>query len=71
MTYQVPDKKNIKDCVLSIARELKNRADDITNDIEDVRSININAKIEAGEVVNFDIIKNYLVGFEEKEENNE
>lgn len=46
-------------CIKSIGQDLINRADDISNDLENVSSITIYSKIAAGEIVNYDVTKNY------------
>ena len=46
------------------------RADYITNDIEFVREISINAKITSDEVVNFEVTKKYTAMFEKESEEN-
>ena len=68
MKYLVPKKDTIKECIISIGQELIERAEDITNDVEGVTSITINAKLNPTEIVNFDITKNYMAGFREGEE---
>ena len=64
-----PDgKENVKKSIIAIGQELIERADDITNDLKFVANIEINAKLTVDEVTNFDIKKNYIARFEEKEE---
>lgn len=46
-------------CIKAIGQDLINRADDISNDLENVSSITIYSKIAAGEIVNYDVTKNY------------
>ena len=61
-------KENVKKSITAIGQELIKRADDITNDLKFVANIEINAKLTVDEVTNFDIKKNYIARFEEKEE---
>ncbi len=60
-------KENVKKSIIAIGQELIERADDITNDLKFVANIEINAKLTVDEVTNFDIKKNYIARFEEKE----
>lgn len=46
-------------CIKSIGQDLINRADDISNDIKDVSSITIYSKIVGGDIINYDVTKNY------------
>ena len=55
---QTPNEK-VADCIKSIGQDLINRADDISRDINLVGSITIIGKIEAGEIINYDVVKNY------------
>lgn len=48
-------KENVKKSIIAIGQELIKRASDIVNDLK-------------GEITNFDIKKNYVAVFEEKEE---
>ena len=61
-------KENVKKAIIAIGQELIKRADDITNDIKLVTSIEINAKLVPDEISNFDIKKNYMATYEDKEE---
>lgn len=60
-------KENVKKSIIAIGQELIERANDITNDLEFVQSIEINAKLTVEAVTNFDIKKNYIARFEERE----
>lgn len=51
----------VERCIKSIGFDLVDRAKDISNDLKRVSTIDINAKICAGEIINYDIIKNYTV----------
>ena len=61
-------KENAKNSIIAIGQELIRRADDITNDLKFVANIEIYAKLTPEEVANFDIKKNYIASYEEKEE---
>ena len=52
-------KQTAKDGIIAIGQELIKRAEDITNDLEEVKSITIYAQLNPDEIVNFDITKNY------------
>ncbi len=60
-------KENVKKAIIAIGQELIKRADDITNDIKLVASIEINAKLVPNEIINFDVKKNYMATYEDKE----
>lgn len=62
------EKENVKKSIIAIGQELIKRADDITNDLKFVANIEIYAKLTPDEITNFDIKKNYIARFEEKEE---
>lgn len=62
------EKENVKNAIIAIGEELIKRADDVTNDIKFVTSIEINAKLTPNEIANFDIKKNYMATYEDKEE---
>ena len=51
--------KEIERCINVIADNIKEKAKDISNDLKNVLSIEIKAKIENGTILNFDVIKNY------------
>ena len=53
--------KEVERCIKSLAKDLSKRAKDISKDLERVRSISINAEICGGEIINYDINKNYIV----------
>lgn len=61
-------KENVKKSIIAIGQELIKRASDIANDLKLVTNIEIYAKLIPGEVINFDIKKNYIATFEDKEE---
>lgn len=58
--------KNAKEAIISIAEELIRRAEDITNDLDHVRSIHIEADLNPCEIVNFNVNKNYIVPFDKE-----
>lgn len=60
-------KENVKKAIIAIGQELIKRADDITNDIKFVANIEISAKLTPDEVTNFNIKKNYIAMYEDKE----
>nr|DAS24490.1 MAG TPA: hypothetical protein [Caudoviricetes sp.] len=63
-----PDgKENVKKSIIAIGQELIKRASDIANDLKLVANIEIYAKLIPDEVINFDIKKNYIATFEDKE----
>lgn len=61
-------KKEAEKAVISIGQELIRRAKDITNDIERVTKIKIEAEILPDEVINVNVTKNYVADFKEEEE---
>lgn len=61
-------KENSKEIYYAIGQELIKRADDITNDLKFVANIEIYAKLTPDEITNFDIKKNYMAIYEDKEE---
>ena len=48
--------KEIERCINVIADNIKERAKDISNDLKNVLSIEIKAKIENGTILNFEVI---------------
>lgn len=60
-------KENVKNSIIAIGQELIKRAGDITNDLEFVSNIEINAKLTPDEITNFDIKKNYIAKYSEEE----
>lgn len=66
-TIKVCDKETAKKGIIAIGQELIKRAEDITNDIEQVTSITISAKLNPLEIVNFNVTKNYTAIIEDKE----
>ena len=60
-------KENVKNSIIAVGQELIKRADDITNDLEFVSNIEINAKLTPDEITNFDIKKNYIAKYSEEE----
>lgn len=59
-------KEKTKKSIIAIGQELIKRAADITNDLESVANIEINAKLTPDEVTNFNIKKNYIATYEEE-----
>ena len=60
--------ENVKKSIIAIGQELIKRADDITNDLKFVANIEIYAKLTPDEITNFDVKKNYMATYEDKEE---
>lgn len=56
-------KENVIESIKSIGQDLINRAEDISNDLDDVTSITIYSRIENGVVINYDVTKNYMTNF--------
>lgn len=54
-------KKDVENWIKFIGQNLIDRAKDISNDIDKVRTITIYANITPDEILNFDITKNYIV----------
>lgn len=68
----IHSKEEAEKAVTSIGQELIRRAKDITNDIERVTKIKIEAEILPDEVTNVNVTKNYVTDFkEEGEKSNE
>ena len=64
-----PDgKENVKKSIIAIGQELIKRASDIANDLKLVANIEIYAKLTPDKITNFDIKKNYVATFDDKEE---
>ena len=61
---EIIDKESTKNAIIAIGQELIKRANDITNDLERVSSIEIYALLNPTEVANFDIKKNYTAYLE-------
>lgn len=59
---------NAKEAIIAIGQSLIERAEDITSDLNGVKSITIYANIQANEVVNFDITKNYIATLKDNKE---
>lgn len=65
----VNGKEQCKKAIESIGQDLIRRAEDIAYDLEHVTSIEIKAKLNPFEIVNYDVNKNYSVFWEDKEGN--
>lgn len=65
---EIIGKEKTKKAIIAIGEEIINRADDITKDLKDVQSITIYATLNAGEIANFDITKNYIAKLNDKKE---
>lgn len=53
--------EEVSRCIKSIGQDLINRADDIARDIKQVTSIEIKARINREEIINYDVTKNYII----------
>ena len=51
----------VSKCIKAIGQDLINRADDISKDLKRVRNIEIKSTICNGEIINYDVNKNYIV----------
>lgn len=51
--------KEVERCINVVADSIKSKAKDISNDISGVSSIKIVAEIVNGEILNFNVVKNY------------
>lgn len=70
---QVTNKEEAEKAIISVGQELIKRAKDITNDIERVTSIKIEAEIESfpEQAINMNVTKNYITKFKEEEKKND
>lgn len=48
-------------CIKAIGEDLIKRADDISRDLDRVATISINSVIQGGEIINYEVNKNYNV----------
>ena len=69
MNIITKNEETAKNGIIAIGQSLIERAEEITRDLDRVSSITIFAQIKPGEIINFDITKNYIA--ELKEENKE
>lgn len=69
MEIIVTNNEATKKGIIAIGQSLIERAEEITRDLDRVQSITIFAQLNPGEIINFDITKNYIA--ELKEENKE
>ena len=67
----VKGKSTVKDAITAIGQSLIERAEDIAKDVEKVSTINIYANIVNGEIVSFDVTKNYIAELVKEENKNE
>ena len=57
-----------ENCIKAIGNSLIKKAKDISNDIDRVTNIRIEAVICNDEIINFDVTKNYVAELEDKDE---
>ena len=69
MNIIIKNEETAKNGIIAIGQSLIERAEEITRDLDRVQSITIFAQLNPGEIINFDITKNYVA--ELKEENKE
>ena len=69
MNVIIKNEETAKNGIIAIGQSLIERAEEITKDLDRVQSITIFAQLNPGEIINFDITKNYIA--ELKEENKE
>ena len=67
MYINIEGKENTIKAIKGIGQNLIERAEEICNDLDNVKSITIYANLTPSEICNFDITKNYTTNFEEKE----
>ena len=67
MKISIKNNKTAKEGIIAIGQELIKRAENITTDLKDVGYITIYAQLNPTEIVNFDVTKNYIANFEEKD----
>lgn len=51
----------VSKCIKAIGEDLIKRADDISRDLDHVATISISSVIQGGEIINYDVNKNYNV----------
>ena len=69
MNIIIKNEETAKNGIIAIGQSLIEKAEEITRDLDRVTSITIFAQLNHGEIINFDITKNYIA--ELKEENKE
>lgn len=67
MVINVQGKENTIKSIKAIGQNLIERAEEICIDLDNVKSITIYANLKPSEICNFDVTKNYIANFEEKE----
>ena len=67
MVINVQGKENTIKSIKAIGQNLIERAEEICIDLDNVKSITIYANLTSSEICNFDVTKNYIANFEEKE----
>ena len=62
----IKTEETVKNGIIAIGQSLIERAEEVARDLDGVTSITIFAKINPGEITNFDITKNYVARFKEE-----
>ena len=69
MQIVVPNKDNIRETIKAIGQAIIDKADDVANDVKDVRTITLYSIIESDSATTIDITKSYYVReYEDKKE---
>ena len=66
MNIIIKNEETVKNGIIAIGQSLIERAEEITRDLDRVTSITIFAQLNPGEIINFDITKNYIAEFKEE-----
>ena len=69
MNIITKNEETAKNGIIAIGQSLIEKAEEVARDLDRVTSITIFAQLNLGEIINFDITKNYIA--ELKEENKE
>lgn len=67
MLINVQGKENAIKSIKAIGQNLIEKAEEVCADLDNVRSITIHAELIPSKRCNFDITKNYVANFEDKE----
>ena len=66
MNVIIKNEETAKNGIIAIGQSLIEKAEEITRDLDRVASITIFAQLNPGEIINFDITKNYIAELKEK-----